>query len=127
MNKLTKQQENRNENCAIDIIKWLKQNDLSTDVVFIYNGKRLDLNTGKEELASAGDYVDYYNDDTITITFEGSLYELLNGYFDAWGDTSIAEDLYNQFEKILKKYNYYFELGNVWNLALYDLQGGEAK
>lgn len=114
-------QETRNEQLANDIIKFLKKNDLDTDVTLMYNGKRVFADTGDvEDIVSAGDYVEYFNDDTITMTFEGNLYELLNGYWDnEFNDT--YQKMYDDFGKIFEKYGLYYELGYAWSLAAYEM------
>ena len=114
-------QETRNEQLANDIIKFLKENDLDTDVTLMYNGKRVFADTGDvENIVSAGDYVEYFNDDTITMTFEGNLYELLNGYWDSeFNDT--YQKMYDDFGKIFEKYGLYYELGYAWSLAAYEM------
>ena len=43
------------------------------------------------------------------MSFEGPLYEVLNGY----GSSHLEEE----FVKIFDKYGLYYELGNAWNLT----------
>lgn len=98
----------------------MKENNLDEDVALMYNGKRVEPNTVKEEeISSASKYLEkYYNDDTITMTFEGSLYHVLNYMMDNF---DYCDKKVNEFSDILKKYNYYYEQGYAWNLALYDV------
>lgn len=58
------------------------------------------------------EYMDYYNEDTITMSFEGDFYEIINYE---------GGELLEAFDELLRKYGYYYELGNAWNLALYEL------
>lgn len=113
---------NRNEKLAQDIIDFLKKNNLDMCVSLLYNGKMVDVDTGAtKDISSAGDYVDYFNDDTITMTFEGPLYNLLNGYW-VFEDDATYQKLYDEFENIFKKYNLFYDLGDYWNLTAYELQ-----
>lgn len=106
---------------AKDIIKFLKDNNLDIDVFLMYNGKRVNAENNEEvEIVSAGDYVEYFNDDTITMTFEGALYELLNGLWNSDYDSEYQK-LYDEFNNIFKKYGLYYELGYAWSLTAYEL------
>ena len=48
------------------------------------------------------------------MSFEGELYDVLNGYAYGWGKRA------DEFRQIFEKYGVYFELGNAWNLTCYD-------
>lgn len=56
--------------------------------------------------------IEYTNPETITMTFEGPLYEALN-----YGDGIIAKKLRN----IFNKYNLYYEQGYAWSLSAYEI------
>lgn len=112
---------NRNEKLANDIIKFLKKNNFDLDVHLLYNGKMVNATTGEsKEIVSAGDYVDYFNDDTITMTFEGPFYEFINGYWDSSVGNKYQK-LYDEFDNIFKKYGLFYDLGDNWNLSAYEL------
>lgn len=57
-----------------------------------------------------------YNGDYLSMSFEGPLYEVLNYQAGTYGD-SIMEEL----NELFKKYGLYYELGNAWNMSLYDI------
>lgn len=54
--------------------------------------------------------MNHYNDETITISFEGTFYKAIN-----------FTNEYVEFNKFINSKGYYFEFGNAWNLALYEL------
>lgn len=105
--------------CAKDIAKWLAENDLQLDVSIYVDGKRYKVSeSGKLVFDIEADPRAYFrfNGDFLSMSFEGSFYRLLN-----WQTDDTVNKLINQFESILAKYNKYYELGNAWNLSLYDL------
>lgn len=57
------------------------------------------------------DYFKYANSDTISMSFEGPFYEIINNF-----DSS---PFLKQFDSLLKEYGLYYELGNAWNLSCY--------
>ena len=58
-------------------------------------------------------YSEYANDKTMTIIFEESLlYEILN--------YCVLPKLEDEFYKIFTDNGYYYELGNAWNLSVYE-------
>lgn len=65
----------------------------------------------------ASDYFKYTNNDTtIAMSFEGDLYEVFN-----YGSYSISDELLQDFNNLINSYGYYYELGDPWNLALYEV------
>ena len=113
---------------AMEIYSWCKEKDLWGDNIIYFNGKawKSDNNWNGVEGKQIGEdlyefenrnplhYFEYANPDTISMSFEGSLYEALNGY---WGFSKAEEDL----QDIFKKYGLYWEFGNAWNLSAYEL------
>ena len=109
---------------AIDIMCYLTENDLDSDVCIYFNNKRIrheyDWRTLDptpklivEENMNPFDYFEYANHEHIlSMSFEGPLYDELNYVYG-----KKTEGL----EKIFKKYGCYFELGNAWNLSAYPL------
>ena len=78
---------------------------------FCYNENRY-----FEYEADPKDYFEYVNEPNIlSMSFEGALYEALNGY--AYGWTKLEKE----FNKIFEKYGLYFELGHAWNLSCYEI------
>lgn len=120
---------NRNESLAIDIYNWCKKHNLWGDNTIYFNGKALssskewDLELGKKidddlyqyENKNPLDYFEYANPDTLSMSFEGPLYHVLNGYVSGWSK------LETQFQKLFEKHGYYYEMGHAWNLAAYEL------
>jgi hypothetical protein len=113
---------------AMEIYSWCKKRDLWGDNIIYFNGKAWKSDNdwsgvqGKEiaedlyefEDRNPCTYFEYGNPDTLSMSFEGSLYEALNGY---WYYSKAEEDL----QAIFEKYGYYFEYGNAWNLSAYEL------
>lgn len=61
---------------------------------------------------TAKKYIEYANEDLITMSFEGPLYHEIN-----YGNGKTYDDLRTFFEKR----GLYFELGYAWSLATYEL------
>lgn len=97
---------------AKDILGWLYEKELWIDVRVYYNGKVV-YEKSKEEVADPKDYFDYVGD-ILSMSFEGALYEVFNG------TSARASKLQEEFNEILGKYGVYYELGNSWNLTLYE-------
>lgn len=120
---------NRNESLAIDIYDWCKKHNLWIDCTiyfdgkaFSYNrewrgelGKKIDEDLYEYENKNPLDWFEYANPDTLSMSFEGPLYHVLNGYVR--GGYKIEE----QLQKLFKKYGYYFDYGHAWNLSAYEL------
>lgn len=122
--------KNKNEALAKDIYNWCKKNHLWGDNTIYFNGKAWsssrtwDLDAGKPidedlyeyENKNPKDYFEYGNPDTLSMSFEGPLYHMLNGYVGGW----VKKE--NEFMKLFEKYGYYFEYGHAWNLSAYSLE-----
>lgn len=86
------------EAIAYEIQKWLRSYNMWQDVSIYYAGKRMSTHKetdGKTEFRYNGDpfieegfnpkdYCEYANPATITMTFEGPFYEVMNGYYPGW-------------------------------------------
>lgn len=109
-------EKNNLEVLAKSIATLLQEYDCEQEVAMYYSNKRFSHfgNEWKEDEGFKGsDIIEYANDKTITMTFEGSFYEVINyGLFPS---------LLEKFSKLLKDYDLYYELGNAWNLALYKI------
>ena len=116
------------EQLATDIFNWLNDKELWIDVSIYFNGKRWSTNNRDltefcynerryfEDEADPKDYFEYVREPNIlSMTFEGSLYEVLNAYAIGWA--KLAEE----FKQIFKKYGLYYELGHAWNLTCYEI------
>lgn len=114
------------ENLAKEIYEWCKTKELWGDNIIYFNnkawanlnewggirGKKINEDLYEYTNKNPLDYFEYANPDTLSMSFEGSLYEVLN-----YGNWKTVEE----FEKLFVKYGYYYELGNAWNLAATEL------
>lgn len=107
-----------------EIITFLDTNEMQDAVCIYFNNTRmrskcnwretpLTFKWEQDDNIDPHDCFEYaaYNH-IISMSFEGSLYELLN-----YGGRKIVED----FNSLFNKYNLYYELGNAWNLTAYPL------
>ena len=103
------------EKLVDEVAKYLKNSACDMDTFIYYNGKRLNVENGKIETdIHPYDYFPYYADRHIfSMSFEGDFYDIMNYCID--GNTASG------FEKLLKKYGLYYELGNSWNLSVYPI------
>ena len=58
-----------------------------------------------------------YNGEYLSVSSEGTLYDVLNGYVDENYQDKIKTELSNFFAH----YGLYFEQGNTWNFSLYKM------
>lgn len=54
----------------------------------------------------------YCNPNTLSISFDGDIYDVFN--------YGLFLSLLEKFDKLLESYGLYYELGNAWNLSLYE-------
>ena len=103
------------------IHRFLKKHEINHDTRIYWNNRCWDYNSnGKKTVLTdikGSDYFQYANNDTISMSFEGGLYGVVN---DAWFSDYNAE-LEQEFSAILRTEGYYYELGNAWNLSLYEI------
>ena len=117
--KKFKSNKERNEVLANEIIKFLVDNSFDESVRIYFNGVYLSDEDGFSERipVNVADYVEYYNPQTITMTFEGSFYEVMNySYSNRWLDKKQQE-----FEELVSAYGLFSELGYAWSLSLYEV------
>ena len=104
---------------ARKIEAWMKKNKLQTDSRIYFNGNAWNYNSSGVksivEDVKATDFFEYGNNDTISMSFEGGMYGVMNAY-----DLPRCNELRDEFEDMLSAFGYYAELGNAWNLALYE-------
>lgn len=113
--------ENKIERLRLEIVALLAKNEVIGDVNFYCNNKRYKYdysgNCTIEEDIDVTEYLEYCNPETLSMTFEGDFYSIINyDYGYAFGAQII-----DKFNTILKKYGLYFEQGNAWNLSLYPI------
>ena len=125
----------RNANLLKELMGYIVYHGLDQDVKAYANGHRYSTEKGDadenrpaictqyrgrlvvfydEGEFNVGEYVEYFNADTVTLTFEGPLYTAYNGYGD---DGYKAVD---DIDRILAKYGLYAEQGYAWSLAAYE-------
>ncbi len=114
---------------AIDIYEFCKKHDLWGDNTIYFDGKawsNSDTWAGEKgkkiaedlyeyEDRNPRDYFEYANPKTLSMSFEGNLNHVLNGY------TSYSWRLEEEFSMLFKKHGLYYELGHSWNLSAYEI------
>jgi hypothetical protein len=121
---MTKNTKTKNRKLANEIRDWLIDHEMWIDTRIYFDGVVYATSDGKkcyyndrEHLIEMEDdparCMEYFNRETVTMSFEGPLYDLIN-YDD-------CSELFEEFGEIFRKYGYYYELGNAWNLACYEL------
>ena len=113
---------------AEEIRDLLLEQEMWVDVRIYFNGVAFSTDDGhgnyyyndREHLVELPDqdprwYFDYVGP-YLSMRFEGEFYEVLNGYLGKYG-----WDIEEAFRELLKEYGLYYELGNAWNLSVYDL------
>ena len=117
------------EKLARDIYNWCIQNELWGDNCIYFNGKAWaswkdwGCEQGKEIGKDLYEYEDknplyyfqYANPNTLSMSFEGELNYVLNGYVPGW--TKLEEE----FRQLFRKYDLYYEMGHAWNLSAYSI------
>lgn len=128
----------RNRMLANEIRQWLLDHEMWIDVSIYFDGVCYSTmkKKGKNEYGgwiyefSYNDpnnlfeypddprtYFEYVaNPHILSMSFEGPLYDILNGYYGEFG-----YDLEEEFSNIFHKYGVYYELGNAWNLTVTEM------
>lgn len=114
---------------ANELLDFLIQNDLWMDSRIYFDGicyathKPADMlyeihKSHKNVYVFDADPNSYfeYNGDYLSMSFEGPLYSVLNYQAGTYGDQIIGE-----LEELFKRYGLYYELGNSWNMSLYNI------
>lgn len=121
--KRTKRTSKEIEELALEIKAFLDDHEVAGDTRIYFNGKCLEHSYGDEFSScdtwktinniNPADYFDYASG-FICMSFEGDFYEVMNySHYSVW---PIAD----AFENLLHKHGCYCELGNSWNLSIYD-------
>lgn len=116
------------ENLALELIEYFAKNELWQDMGIYVNNKRLASdnikNSYKEAKTKGGvvyyieedvdvtKQIEYNNPETLTLYFEGPLYDMIN-HID-YDYTSKLDEMF------LKPYGLYFEQGYAWSMAAYN-------
>lgn len=121
--------EKKMEKLAKDIYRWCIKKKLWDDNIIYFNGKawssspewsgikgkRIGNRLYEYENKNPKDYFEYGNPDTLSMSFEGALYRVLNGYVYSFSQ------LEQQFSKLFEKYGLYYEMGYAWSLSAYEI------
>lgn len=113
---------------AKDIYRWCKKKGLWGDNIIYFDGmawsssqmwkneqgKKIDEDLYEFANRNPKDYFEFANPETLSMSFEGRLYHVLNGYVSGW--SKLTDD----FGKIFDKYDCYYEMGHSWNLSVYE-------
>lgn len=116
------------ESLAKDIYKWCKKKRLWGDNIIYFDGKAWSSShewngeKGKKVAEDLYEYAErdpreyfgFANPDTLSMSFEGGLYNVLNGYVRGWSELEV------EFEGIFARHGCYYELGHAWNLSAYE-------
>lgn len=116
------------EEFAEELRGWLIDNELWMDCCIYFNGKAFSTDdmsghysyNDRNDLIviddiDPHDYFDYVGD-ILSMSFEGPLYEVLNGYTGRLG-----ADACEEFTGIFYRHGLYYEFGDSWNLSAYEL------
>ena len=101
---------------ALDIESFIRKHELSSDLCIYFQGNKWCYDSyGKKTISKgkASNSFEWANDKTLSMTFEGPFYDVMEGYHGI--------ELEQKFSKLLQKYGYYYERGNAWNLTLFEV------
>ena len=115
------------ENMARDIYEWCVAHEAWDDCIIYFNGKawatlsewsgeygkKIAENLYEYENKNPKDYFEYGNPDTLSMSFEGMLYQIVNAYWE-W---DFMVEWYDEFNSLFDKYNGYIEFGHAWNFS----------
>lgn len=115
------------EAMAIEVRELLLSKEIWIDTTIYFNGKAFATSDGNNFAYNDRNNlivlegkdphkVTQYAGDILTMTFEGPLYDCLNGTGEYGYD--FGDRVENELSKIFAKYGCYYELGNAWNLTL---------
>ena len=115
------------EKMATEIRKFLLDKQIWIDVTIYFNGKAFSTNDRSGNHFAYNDPNDLiviedadpkrcmeYTGEILCMSFEGPLYECINGYCGSFGEKVVGG-----LTKIFSKYGCYHEQGYAWSLALY--------
>ena len=117
------------ESLAMEIYKWCIKRNLWGDNCIYYNnkaiaswpewegekGKKIAERLYEYQNKNPLTYFNYANPHGLSMSYEGSLYTVLNGNIKGWMKIEA------EFMKLFERYGCYATYGNAWNLTTYDL------
>ncbi len=115
----------RIEKLAVEIRSFLIKHEMWIDTTIYFNGKAFSTYDKEAEEFYYNDpehlvvrenenprnYFEYTGD-ILCISFEGPLYDMLNG--------CVYQKAHEEFDALIDSYGLYYELGYAWSLALYE-------
>ena len=113
---VTPMSNNEKEVLVEKICNYLIENKLQNSTAIYYNNTALKWDCSLQEYTiienvKATDYFKYAVNEPICMTFEGSLYQLINSCEDI--------DKLDKFDEFLESLGLSYELGNLWNMVIY--------
>lgn len=130
--------KNKAEQCAKEIISFLLEHGLWQDTFIYANNRRFGCYDGRknyhyyyndgydkeapwdcvfvEEDVHPEDYLDWASD-FLSMSFEGPFYDIINYN----RSISYCDKVLEEFNSIIHKYGYYYEVGNAWDLSLFKI------
>ena len=116
------------ESLSRDIYKWCKKKHLWGDNCIYFDGKawaawdewhgvkgkQIDEDLYEYEDKNPKDYFEFANPNTLSMSFEGALYNVLNA------NVKGCVKLETEFIKLFEKYGVFYELGYAWSLSVYE-------
>lgn len=100
------------EELAYKIKDLMVDNNIFTDTRIYFEGKCICSSDGLIEDINPSDYFEYANDNTLSMSFEGPFYSIMN-----YGE---SRGIFEKFSKLVEDYGYYAQPGHAWNLTLYE-------
>ncbi|MBR5259359.1 MAG: hypothetical protein IKV48_02645 [Eggerthellaceae bacterium] len=118
------------EMIASEIVGWCKDHECWDNTAIYFNGKCWATwpswagETGEKiaehvyEYANKDprSYFEFANLETLSMSFEGGLYTILNSYWE----NEVRLKWFEDFNDLFKRHGYYFEQGDAWNLSIYE-------
>lgn len=116
------EQQHINEKIANAIKDFLMKHHLSGDCRIYFNNKCYHFDSsGKLEKVIEDivptDYFEYANNETVSLSYEGAFYNVMNY---AFSDRRLAK-LEQKFNDLVESFGYYAQPGHAWNLTLYKI------
>jgi hypothetical protein len=113
--RIVMNQQEKNKLLADDLKDFLLRHSFG-DTRIYFNDMCYHFNSSCElstmEDIKGSTYFEYANDETVSMSFEGQLNHLINGYI-------FNRKVMDEFEEIFNKHKCYYELGYAWSLSVY--------
>lgn len=111
--QLTKKNEKKNEKLANDIAQLMLKNDVALDTRIYFNNKCIKDGIEIVENIKGSTYFEYANDETVSMSFEGAMYHIINH--------GTNKKIMEKFDKMFEKHGFYYQLGYAWSLSAYPM------